>query len=77
MTVRRPALALLLSASAFLLLLSSACRVEFGAPATTTAAHDGGADDTRPRGKVVLYTSAYREVADAWTALSKQQLPDV
>ena len=55
------------------LALLVACRVEIGAPAATTTT----TSDRAPRGKVVLYTSAYREVTDALTALAKERLPDV
>jgi len=54
-------------------LAAGACRVEIGPP--------GGAADTcadsAPRGKVVLYTSAYRELTDGLAALARQRLPDV
>ena len=51
-----------------------ACRVELGAPTGPTAART---DDATPHGKVVLYTSAYREVTDALGRLAKERLPEV
>ena len=51
----------------------TACRIEVGAP----AGHQRPCGDDGPRGKVVLYTSAYRELTDALVALARQQLPDV
>jgi iron(III) transport system substrate-binding protein len=51
-----------------------ACRVEVGTPTGPTAVHT---DDATPRGKVVLYTSAYREVTDALGRLAKERLPEV
>jgi iron(III) transport system substrate-binding protein len=51
------------------------CRVEVGAPAASTPAK---ADDgATPRGRVVLYTSAYREVTDGLSRLARERLPDV
>jgi iron(III) transport system substrate-binding protein len=49
------------------------CRVEVGPPATATTA----ATATTPGGRVVLYTSAYREVTDALARLARERLPDV
>lgn len=56
-----------------LLLLCTACRIEIGAPAAASTSNSS----STPSGKVVLYTSAYREVTDAFTALCKTELPDV
>lgn len=53
----------------------SACRIEIGAP--TTATTTSPTADDHPRGRVVLYTSAYREVTDALTRLARERLPDV
>jgi iron(III) transport system substrate-binding protein len=50
----------------------AACRVEVGSPAAVTPCAD-----SHPTGKVVLYTSAYRELTDGLAALARQQLPDV
>ncbi|HEY1098522.1 MAG TPA: extracellular solute-binding protein [Myxococcota bacterium] len=50
----------------------SACRIERG-PSTTAVA----STSTAPGGRVVLYTSAYREVTDALVALARTELPDV
>lgn len=48
------------------------CRIERGAPLKTTTTTTAG-----PSGRVVLYTSAYREVTDALVALAKVELKDV
>ncbi|MDP2339905.1 MAG: extracellular solute-binding protein [Deltaproteobacteria bacterium] len=54
------------------LALLCGCRIEIGAPAASTST-----TDARPSGKVVLYTSAYREVTDALTTLAQRELPEV
>lgn len=56
--------------------LCCACRIEIGAPTTTTNGTNAN-PSTGPRGKIVLYTSVYREVVDGLTALAKTELPDV
>jgi len=49
------------------------CRIERG-PSTTKAA---SSTSDQIAGRVVLYTSAYREVTDGLVALAKTELPDV
>lgn len=53
--------------------LVASCRVELGPPAQARDCDD----DAAPSGRVVLYTSAYREVVDALLALAKTELPAV
>lgn len=48
--------------------------MELGAPTATPLK---GSDDDGPRGRVVLYTSAYREVVEGLTALAAHELPHV
>lgn len=64
-------------------LLLGGCRVELGpagaagkgSAATGSGATGSGAQ--APSGRVVLYTSAYRDVVDALTALARRELPAV
>ncbi len=61
-----------------LCLMVVGCRVEFGAPTSTTSTAEASCREAKaPDGKVVLYTSAYREVSDALVALAAQRLPGV
>lgn len=67
--------AVLVAAGALLAALTFVgCRVEFGGPATNVTSTN---PDDGPRGRVVLYTSAYREVTEALTALAARELPGV
>lgn len=56
-------------------LLVGGCRIELGAPSSSPAHHDD--DAGTPRGRVVLYTSAYREVTDGLVQLARERLPAV
>jgi iron(III) transport system substrate-binding protein len=62
---------------AALLLASSGCRIERGTPSTSTTSTTAASTTAAPAGRVVLYTSAYREVTDALTSLARRTLPDV
>ncbi len=55
------------------------CRVEIGAPNSSSSSSSSSSSGAgqKPHGKVVLYTSAYREVTDALEVLCKKELPDV
>ena len=64
---------LLLGAGLWFFAGVGACRVEFGAPTQTLAA----CPDAVPSGRVVLYTSVYREVVDALQELAHTELPHV
>ncbi len=67
--------ALRLSALLGVVAVILACRIEIGAPATT--ASQVADDDDKVAGRVVLYTSAYREVTDALVLLAKERMPAV
>lgn len=56
-----------------LIVVATACRVELGPP---VQARDC-TEDQQPSGRVVLYTSAYREVVDALLTLARAELPRV
>jgi iron(III) transport system substrate-binding protein len=60
-----------------LLLCTCSCRIERGAPQAPSASTSSTSASSGPAGRVVLYTSAYREVTDALTALAHTQLPNV
>jgi iron(III) transport system substrate-binding protein len=75
-TSAAPSVAVVLAAVVAVVVVASivGCRIEVGAPSGPAVA--SAATDV-PAGKVVLYTSAYRDVVDALVALQKTQLPDV